>query len=133
MDEADVFPAVATGDYVVVAGKAGPYDGACRANGIPVPLSFVPASSLEVQIELFRSAITGSVTDEAGACGWRARDRDTTFFAGTNGDTRSRSVLTDDQGCIASTDAARRVSGDDADDSDECRGSEELSAADSRT
>jgi len=100
-----VFPAVSTGDYVVVAGKAGFYDGAYgkrRANGIPVPLSFVPGQALsDVQIELFRSGvITGSVVDEAtepvvGARVVAIRR----FFAGTEWRyAEAGSDLTDDQG-----------------------------------
>jgi hypothetical protein len=100
-----VFPAVATGDYVVVAGKVGFYDGAYgkrRANGLPVPLSFVPGQALsDVQIELFRSGvITGSIVDEAtepvvGARVVAIRR----FFAGTEWRyAEAGSALTDDEG-----------------------------------
>ncbi len=100
-----VFPAVATGDYVVLARKSGFYDGAFgkrRANGIPVPLSFFPGQALsDVQIELFRSGvITGSIIDEAterviGARVVAIRR----FFAGAEWKyVEAGSTLTDDQG-----------------------------------
>ena len=99
------FPAVATGDYVVLARKSGFYDGAFgrrRANGTPVPLSFFPGQALsDVQIEMFRSGvITGSVIDEAtepvvGARVVAIRR----FFAGTDWKyVEAGSALTDDQG-----------------------------------
>ena len=100
-----VFPAVATGDYVVLARKAGFYDGAFgkrRANGVPVPLSFVPGQALsDIQIELFRAGvITGSVVDEAtepvvGARVVAIRR----FFNGVEWNYfEAGSVLTDDEG-----------------------------------
>jgi hypothetical protein len=100
-----VFPAVATGDYVVVARKAGFYDGAFgkrRANGIPVPLSFVPGQALsDIQIELFRAGvITGSVIDEASEPVIGARVvAIRRFFTATDWKyAEAGSALTDDQG-----------------------------------
>jgi uncharacterized protein (DUF2141 family) len=100
-----VFPTVATGDYVVVARKAGFYDGAYgkrRANGLPVPLSFVPGQALsDVQIELFRAGvITGSIVDDGlepvvGARVLAIRR----FFAGAEWQyVEAGTALTDDQG-----------------------------------
>ena len=100
-----VVPAVATGDYIVLARKAGFYDGAFgkrRASGVPVPLSFVPGQALsDIQIELFRAGvITGSVVDEAtepviGARVVAIRR----FFAGIEWKyVEAGSALTDDEG-----------------------------------